>query len=293
MADHRGVRLTRRGALAGTAAATAVVAAGFAARLVAATDGTRRRLVYGAGIFGGAWLLSYLGGRFVDASSAAGARRYVSSGSTLADTYDPNTGLTNTKDFYVVSKNDIDDPVIASADWRLQVQGLRPFALGYDELSTLAAASRPRTLACISNPIGGEYISTGVFGGVPLRALLMRSGMDAGTTEIRFTCADGYTESIPLAVAVDPSTIVAVTLDGKPLARAHGFPARIVLSGRYGMKQPKWLTAIRPVIEPYDGYWEVRGWDKDAFVRTFSRIDRPTEGETVDPGILVDVGGIA
>jgi len=59
------------------------------------------------------------------------------------------------------------------------------------------------------------------------------------------------------------------------------------------MKQPKWLTGIRPLTEPYDGYWEVRGWNKDAFVRTFSRMDRPTEGETVGAGVLVDVGGVA
>src|SRR5439155_404822 len=150
-----------------------------------------------------------------------------------------------------------------------------------------------RTLACISNPIGGEYISTGVFGGVPLTDLLMRAGLDADTSEVRFTCADGYTESLPLAAALDPTTLVAVTLDGQPLARQHGFPARLVLAGRYGMKQPKWLTAIRPVTEPYDGYWEVRGWNKDAFVRTFSRMDRPTEGETVGAGVLVDVGGVA
>ena len=262
-------------------------------RVETATSAMRRRVVYAAGVFGGAWLLTYLGGRFVSAANAGPSRWLVSPGTTLAGTYDAGTGLTNTKDFYVVSKNDIDDPVIAAADWRLQVQGLRPFAIGYDELRGLAAAARPRTLACISNPIGGEYISTGVFGGVPLADLLMRAGLDADTSEVRFTCADGYTESLPLAAALDPTTLVAVTLDGQPLARQHGFPARLVLAGRYGMKQPKWLTAIRPVTEPYDGYWEVRGWNKDAFVRTFSRMDRPTEGETVGAGVLVDVGGVA
>jgi DMSO/TMAO reductase YedYZ molybdopterin-dependent catalytic subunit len=258
-----------------------------------ATDAVRRRLVYGAGVFGGAYLLTYLGSRFVSASQAGPVRWLSGARATLADTYDAGTGLTHTANFYVVSKNNIDDPVIAAADWRLEVQGLRPYALTYEELGAVAAGARPRTLACISNPVGGEYISTGVFGGVPLADLLMRGGMDAATTEVRFTCADGYTESIPLATALDPTTIVAVTLDGKPLAREHGFPARIVLSGRYGMKQPKWLTAIRPVSAPYDGYWEVRGWNKDAFVRTFSRLDRPSEGQTVTAGVLVDVSGVA
>src|SRR5438105_4194336 len=82
------------------------------ARGTRVTDATRRRLVYGAGVFGGAWLLTYLGSRFVAATAAAPGRWLVSAGSTLADTYDAGTGLTKTSDFYVVSKNDIDDPVV-------------------------------------------------------------------------------------------------------------------------------------------------------------------------------------
>src|SRR5207302_8134644 len=123
------------------------------ARGTRVTDATRRRRVYGAGVFGGAWLLTYLGSRFVAATAAAPGRWLVSAGSTLADTYDAGTGLTKTSDFYVVSKNDIDDPVVTAGDWRLEVSGLRPFAIGYEELRGIATAARPRTLACISNPV--------------------------------------------------------------------------------------------------------------------------------------------
>ena len=262
---------------------------------------SRRALLYGAGALGAVYLADYLGGRIAKAASLGGTRPTVAvspppslapatpvpSGATAAPSTDPFaglTGITTTQDFYVISKNGLDDPAVDSARWRLQVQGLRPYSLVYDELRSSPAISGPRTLECISNIVGGSLISTAVFTGVPLRDLLERGGLPANTREIRFTSADGYTESIQLEVAMDPSTIVAYLINDEPLPKIHGFPARILMSGRYGVKNPKWLTRIEPVAQPYDGYWPQRGWNKDAFVRTFSRLDTPQERDTVPAG---------
>ena len=262
---------------------------------------SRRVVLYGAGAIGAVYLADYLGGRLVKAASLGGTRPTVAAttpptlapstpvppGATPAPSADPFaglTGITTTKDFYVISKNGLDDPTIDPARWRLQVQGSRPYALGYDELRALPVVSGPRTLECISNIVGGSLISTAVFSGVPLRDLLERAGVPANTQEIRFTSADGYTESIPLDVAMDRSTIVAHLINEEPLPKAHGFPARVVMSGRFGVKNPKWLTKIEPVAQPYNGYWPQRGWNKDAFVRTFSRLDTPQERDTVPAG---------
>lgn len=260
----------------------------------------RRALITGAGALGALWLATYLGGRLVGAARLGGTRPTTratlppaptaapaSPGASPAPTVDPFrglTGITTTKDFYVITKNGLDDPVLDPARWRLQVGGVRPYTLGYDELRGRPAYEAPRTLACISNIVGGSLISTAVFAGPPLRDLLERAGIPAGTREIRFNCADGYTESLPLETALDPTTIVAHTINGEALPKEHGFPARIIVSGRYGVKQPKWLTGIVPVAQPYNGYWEQRGWSKDAFVRTFSRIDSPQESDIVPAG---------
>jgi DMSO/TMAO reductase YedYZ molybdopterin-dependent catalytic subunit len=269
--------------------------------LVAAGGPSRRALLYGAGALGAVYLGQYLGGRIVAAARLGGTRPTVAvtpppavapatpgpSGATAAaapDAFPGLTGITTTQDFYVISKNGLDDPSIDPARWRLQVQGERPYSLGYDELQALPATSGPRTLECISNIVGGSLISTAVFSGAPLRDLLARSGVPANTTEIRFTSADGYTESIPLGVAMDPSTIVAYRINDQPLPKIHGFPARVLMSGRYGVKNPKWLTRIEPVPVPYSGYWPQRGWNKDAFVRTFSRLDTPQEQDVVPAG---------
>ena len=274
---------------------------GAAKPLFVAGGPSRRALLYGAGALGAVYLADYLGGRIAKAASLGGTRPTVAvtappslapvtpvpPGATAAPPADPFagiTGITTTKDFYVISKNGLDDPSVDAARWRLQVQGERPYALGYDELRSLPAISGPRTLECISNIVGGSLISTAVFTGVPLRDLLGRGGVPAGAKEIRFTSADGYTESIQLEVAMDPSTIVAYLINDEPLPKVHGFPARILMSGRYGVKNPKWLTRIEPVAQPYGGYWPQRGWNKDAFVRTFSRLDTPQEQDVVPAG---------
>lgn len=268
--------------------------------LARASSPSRRSLLYGAGATAGVWLAAYLGGRLARAASLGGTRPTAAatpppslapavaspgaSPATPADAFPGLTGITTTPDFYVISKNGLDDPAIDAVRWRLQVGGLRPYGLGYDELRALPAIAGPRTLECISNVVGGNLISTAIFKGAPLKDLLERAGIPPATREIRLNSADGYTESIPLEVALDPSTIVAYLINDDPLPKEHGFPARVLMSGRYGMKNPKWLVGVVPVPQSYGGFWEQRGWNKEAFVRTFSRLDLPQDGAVIPSG---------
>ena len=61
--------------------------------------------------------------------------------------------------------------------------------------------------------------------------------------------------------------MLAYGMDGKALTAAHGFPARVVMPRMYGYKNVKWVTRIE-LETNYDriGYWEQRGYDKDAWV---------------------------
>ena len=55
-------------------------------------------------------------------------------------------------------------------------------------------------------------------------------------------------------------------MDGKPLPRVHGAPVRVVMPRMYGYKNTKWVERIVVTNRPFDGYWELRGYDRDAWV---------------------------
>jgi DMSO/TMAO reductase YedYZ molybdopterin-dependent catalytic subunit len=201
--------------------------------------------------------------------------------------------ITPLSDFYVVSKNFI-DPTVDAKRWSLAVNGSfveHPFTLTYDELTRLPSRSQYVTLECISNDVGGHLMSNARWTGVPLRDLLVRAGLRRGTKYVGFTCVDGYVESLPLDVAMHPQTLVAYLMDGKPLPEKHGFPARILTTGLYGMKNPKWLQSIAPSDTEPRGFWEAQGWSTSAVVKTTSRIDVPKAGTTLRG--TTEFGGVA
>jgi len=202
--------------------------------------------------------------------------------------------ITPVADFYVVSKN-FADPGVDGEGWKLHVGGLvdKPRSLVLSELQSMPSVQQYVTLECISNNVGGPQISTGYFKGVSLRDLVTASGPQPGASWVTFKARDGYTESLPLDVVQDsPEILVAYSLDNSPLPASHGFPARILIPGRYGMKGPKWLDTIELATNEAQGYWEQQGWDHNAVVKTTSRIDLPVDGDIVKVG-EVEIGGVA
>src|SRR5439155_1959161 len=134
-------------------------------------------------------------------------------------------------------------------------------------------------------------MSTAKWIGVPLPEILDRAGVSSKAVEVVFRSVSGYADSLSIDQAMDASTLIAIGMNGHVLPRAHGFPARLLSVGTYGMKNPKWLAGIEVVDRPYEGYWEQRGWSKRAIVKTGSRIDIPAGGAHVSG--TVAVAGIA
>jgi DMSO/TMAO reductase YedYZ molybdopterin-dependent catalytic subunit len=206
----------------------------------------------------------------------------------------PAPEITPVANFYVVSKNFV-DPVVGAQGWSLTVGGLvdRPLKLSITDLRALPGVSEYVTLECVSNDVGGGLMSTGSFTGVRLADLLTMAQARSQGTWVAFTARDGYTESIPVSlVRASPEIIVAYDLDNAPLPTSHGFPARMVIPGLYGMKGPKWLDRIDLVSHESGGYWEQQGWDHNPIVKTTSRIDAPADGGVVKVG-PVTIAGVA
>ena len=211
--------------------------------------------------------------------------------------------ITPTARFYHVTKNAVADPVIQSEAWRLAIDGdvNAPVQLDYRTLRQLPSIEVTKTLECISNftaecqlvPFGCDLISTAVWRGVPLKDVLeLAGGPRLGVTTVTLVAADEFTSAIPIEVALDPTTVLSYEMNGQPLPYEHGYPARVLSSGRYGYKSAKWITGIRPTTGTPPDWYARRNWNKDGLVKTMTRIDVPASGATLAPG-RHGVAGIA
>jgi DMSO/TMAO reductase YedYZ molybdopterin-dependent catalytic subunit len=200
-------------------------------------------------------------------------------------------------DFYRVDTA-LTVPAIDVDSWSLTIDGDvdQEVELGFDDLAGMRLVERDITLTCVSNDVGGPYIGSARWLGVPLRDVLDRAGIDTtGADQILCTDVDGMTISVPLKVALDGrDALVAIGMNGEALPREHGFPVRMVVPGLYGFVSAcKWMT--RMTLTTYDAqqaYWTERDWATDAPIKLSSRIDTPKPLSDNKPG-RVKVGGVA
>lgn len=291
--------------LAANALALSYLAPAGLARDAEAMPSRRRILLGGAALAAVAGLgglplsraLSVAGTRLGDLPSAA--RRLVQA-VTLAPA-DPEIDalpgitprVTSNEDHYTVDTTLV-KPRVDIATWKLEVTGAveAPFALTYEQLLDLDAIEQVHTLECISNPTGGELISTALWTGVRMRDLLQRARPTAKAYDVVLTSVDGYTDSFPIEKAMEPETLIVYLMNGKTLPQDHGFPVRVLVPNIYGMKNVKWLRSIDVAIFDVLGYWQEQGWSDGAVVNTGTRIDVPVRTLKWNGG-AVTVAGIA
>ncbi len=154
----------------------------------------------------------------------------------------------------------------SDADYRLNVGGFvdSPVTLTLDDLKAMPATRMTKDFQCVT----GWRVHDVKWAGVRLADLLDRAGVKDGARGVRFVSFDGaYTDTLTMDQARRDDVIVAYEMEGKPVSSAHGGPARLYVAPMYGYKSVKWLESIE-VSEtmPRAGYWEVRGYDIDAWV---------------------------
>lgn len=156
-------------------------------------------------------------------------------------------------------------PSRSRADYRLRVRGLveREITLTYDEVVAMRPTSLTRDFQCVT----GWRVHDVLWKGVRLGDVLDRAGVAADARAVQFTSFDGvYTESLTLQQARRDDVLVAYELEGDALSDAHGGPVRLFVAPMYGYKSLKWLDEIVLTRDVREGYWEVRGYDVDAWV---------------------------
>jgi sulfite oxidase len=176
-----------------------------------------------------------------------------------------NTWLTPVPHFFV--RNHMYEPVQLDApDWRLSVGGEveKPLTLSLAELSKLETHSVVNTLECAGNgrslhrpqvpgiQWGKGAVSTARFSGPRLRDVLERAGVKPAGKHVMFRGLDEvpgkvppFIRSIPIEKALNSDTLIATHMNGSPLTKHHGYPARALVPGWIGAASCKWLTEIK------------------------------------------------
>ncbi|MEI6571243.1 MAG: molybdopterin-dependent oxidoreductase [Actinomycetes bacterium] len=204
--------------------------------------------------------------------------------------------VTPTSEFYRIDTS-LRTPNVDASTWRLKIRGLvdTPFEISYAELLAMPSIEEVVTLSCVSNEVGGDLIGNAVWQGVPLSDLLERAGVQAEAEQLFSRSVDGWTCGFPIEAAADGRVaMVAYAMNGDRLPTAHGFPARLVVSGLYGyVSATKWLESIELTTwQGANGFWVPRGWSKEGPVKLSSRIDVPRSGSRVKEGMFA-LGGVA
>ncbi|MDQ3199010.1 MAG: sulfite oxidase [Verrucomicrobiota bacterium] len=232
--------------------------------------------------------------------------------------------------FYIRSHFPV--PQIDRSTWRLRVEGAveSPLELSYDDLCGLPSTTIPATLECAGNgrvflvpKVKGTQWELGAVGnaqwtGVSLGDVLRRAGVKAGALEVILEGADcgtiseapkpagkiHYARSVPLSKALE-GVLLALEMNGEPLAPSHGFPLRAIVPGWFGMAAVKWLQRVVVTEEPYNGYYQTVDyafWQRDhagarlvpiTQMQVKASIARPGINEVIPVGTEYKVQGAA
>ncbi len=248
----------------------------------------RRRFISIVGGAGIGVLLPYAVYRYLNSGlnvSRVGVKKYLNDGPQAA-----LRAITPTGDFYLTSSRG--EPSVDASKWSLAIDGLveQPLRFDYDEMRRLPAYESVLTLECISNSVGGGFIGNALWKGTLLRPLLDRARVRPEARYAVLYGAEGYSTGHSVARILRPDNFLAWEMNGGPLPRIHGFPLRIFLPGKYGMKMPKWLTRIELVDKEYLGYWEYQGWSNSADRQLQAVIDDPRERASISGANFVITG---
>ncbi|WP_434749239.1 molybdopterin-dependent oxidoreductase [Paenibacillus amylolyticus] len=156
-------------------------------------------------------------------------------------------------------------PSFSNANWSFRVDGLveRAQIWNWEQFVKLTRTVQVSDFHCVT----GWSVYKNTWEGIPLKHFLENAGVRSGAHSVKFYSGDGvYTDAITLEQAQMDDIIIAVMHDGKPIPADLGGPVRLVIPQMYAYKSVKWLNRIEVIDSEHIGYWEERGYDKDAWL---------------------------
>jgi len=159
---------------------------------------------------------------------------------------------------FPINDYDVDDPGVDLENWKLSVSGSvkKPGEYRLAQIQSLQRVRQNTRHVCVE---GWDVI--GRFGGARLSDFLAMIGADTSSGFVTVACSDDYYESLDMATALHPQTLLCYEMYDRPLTREHGAPLRLNIPTKIGYKQAKYLTELKVtnVLEKV-GYWEDQGY---------------------------------
>jgi DMSO/TMAO reductase YedYZ molybdopterin-dependent catalytic subunit len=161
---------------------------------------------------------------------------------------------------FPINDYDVDDPGVILEKWTLAVSGAvqKPGEYRLEQIQQLPRVRQNTRHVCVE---GWDVI--GRFGGARLSDFLTMIGADTSARFITVACADDYYESLDMATALHPQTLLCYEMYDQPLTREHGAPLRLSIPTKIGYKQAKYLTDLKVTnVLGKVGYWEDQGYSE-------------------------------
>lgn len=159
---------------------------------------------------------------------------------------------------FPINDYDVDDPGVDLEAWTLSVSGevKKPGDYKLEQVQALPKVRQNVRHVCVE---GWDVV--GSFAGTRLSDFLQAVGADTTARFVYLECADDYYESLDMATALHPQTLLCYEMYDRPLTREHGAPLRLTVPTKIGYKQAKYLTDLKVtnVLEKV-GYWEDQGY---------------------------------
>jgi sulfoxide reductase catalytic subunit YedY len=156
-------------------------------------------------------------------------------------------------------------PEFSSDTWQFALSGLvdNPKVFNWEQFLEIKRKVQVSDFHCVT----GWSVYKVTWEGIPLSEMLKLANVQSTAKYVKFYSGDKvYTDALSLEQAAMEDVMVAVLMDGKPIPQKLGGPVRLIVPKMYAYKSVKWLQGIELINKEHIGYWEVRGYDNDAWV---------------------------
>lgn len=153
-------------------------------------------------------------------------------------------------------------PDVPLDEWTLAIGGEveKPTTLSWPEFKALPQVEDVSDFHCVTT--WSKFDCR--WSGVAFTTLCELVQLKPTARFVYLTSYDGYSTNVSLEACLDDDVLVATQFEGKPVPRAHGGPARMIVPKLYAWKGAKFIKSIHFLAHDRPGYWEVRGYSNTA-----------------------------